>query len=363
MSKNKTGLIVDGELQKPERQLSMVFDLNKCLGCHTCAIACKTQWTREEGMGNMWWTIVNTMPGKGSPKNWEQMGGGFDEQNNARPSKIPTRDEFGEDWKFNHKEVFHEGKGNSVHLQPAPKNGKSPEWGTNWDEDQGAGEYPNSSYFYRPRICNHCSQPACVEACPRKAITKRKKDGIVLINEKKCKGYRFCMAACPYKRIYFNPLTNTSQKCIFCFPRIEKGVAPACARQCPGRMRFVGYLDDKNGPIYKLVHKHKVAIPLHPEYGTQPNVYYVPPLSPPQMDGNGKIIDDKPRIPIEYLRSLFGNEVDGVLEKLQQEMDKKRNGEKSELMDTLIVYKWPEDIFPDFPVDPASLATTYQELK
>ena len=308
MSKNTTGLIVGGELQKPQRQLSMVFDLNKCLGCHTCAIACKTQWTGKEGMGNMWWTIVNTMPGKGSPKNWESMGGGFDTnattdtnaQPIANPSKIPTRDEFGEDWQFNHKEVFEEGKGKSVHLQPALKEGKKPEWGTNWDEDQGAGEYPNSYYFYLPRICNHCSQPACAEACPRKAITKRKKDGIVLINEKKCKGYRFCMAACPYKRIYFNPLTNKSQKCIFCFPRIEKGVAPACARQCPGRMRFVGYLDDKNGPIYKLVTKHKIALPLHAEYGTQPNVYYIPPLTPPQMDSDGKIIEDKPRIPIVY---------------------------------------------------------------
>ena len=55
----------------------MVFDLNKCLGCHTCAIACKTLWTRREGMEHMWWATVNTHPGRGTPKDWETMGGGF----------------------------------------------------------------------------------------------------------------------------------------------------------------------------------------------------------------------------------------------------------------------------------------------
>jgi DMSO reductase family type II enzyme iron-sulfur subunit len=351
MSKNQTGLVISGELQVPKRQMAMVFDLNKCLGCHTCAISCKTLWTGEEGMENMWWTVVNTMPGKGTPKDWEDMGGGFDAQGKAKPSHLPKREEFGEAWKFNHEEVFKGGKGSAVHLRPETK----PKWGANWDEDQGSGEYPNSYYFYLPRICNHCSQPSCLEACPRKAITKREKDGVVLINEKKCKGYRFCMTACPYKRIYFNPLKDNSQKCIFCFPRIEKGVAPACARQCPGRLRFIGYLDDTEGPVYKLVYKYGVALPLHDEYGTQPNVYYVPPLSPPQMDANGKLMTETPRIPVEYLRSLFGERVDGVLDILTEEIAKKQRGEKSELMDTLIVYSWPKDIFPDFTQDPALL--------
>jgi len=329
----------------------MVFDLNKCLGCHTCSIACKTQWTGDEGMENMWWTVVNSLPGKGTPKDWEQMGGGFDAEGNAKPSRLPGREEFGEAWKFNHKEVFEGGKGSSVHLKPDSK----PSWGPNWDEDEGAGRYPNSYYFYLPRICNHCTHPACLEACPRSAIVKREKDGIVLINEKKCKGYRFCMSACPYKRIYFNPLKDSSQKCIFCFPRVEKGVAPACARQCPGRMRFVGYLDDEDGPVHKLVHEYGVALPLHAEYGTDPNVFYVPPLSPPRLDEEGRIVDAEPRIPAEYLRSLFGERVDGVLAKLREEIAKKQRGQRSELMDTLIVYSWPKDIFPDLTQDPANL--------
>ena len=355
MSRNQTGRMIDGALQQPQRQLAMVFDLNKCLGCHTCAIACKTQWTGEEGMENMWWTVVNTLPGKGTPKDWETMGGGFDADNKAKSSIIPTREEYGEAWEYNHKEVFEGGKGKGVHLQPTSGKEGKPKWGANWDEDQGGGDYPNSYYFYLPRICNHCSHPACVEACPRGAITKRKKDGIVLINEKRCKGYRFCMAACPYKRIYFNPLKDNSQKCIFCFPRVEKGVAPACARQCPGRMRFVGYLDDESGPVHKLVHKYKVALPLHSEYGTGPNVFYIPPLSPPKLDEQGKLLEEQPRIPGEYLRSLFGDQVDDVLETLKQEMVKKQRGEKSELLDTLIVYSWPKDIFPGLDRDPITL--------
>jgi ethylbenzene hydroxylase subunit beta/complex iron-sulfur molybdoenzyme family reductase subunit beta len=351
MPAKPVGRVVDGSLHRSRRQLAMVFDLNKCLGCHTCSVACKTQWTGEEGMENMWWTVVNSMPGKGTPRNWEQMGGGFDADGHARPGQLPTREEFGEAWEFNHDEVFQGGKGKDVHLQPK----QAPKWGVNWDEDEGAGEYPNSYYFYLPRICNHCSEPACLAACPRKAILKRDKDGVVLINEKKCRGYRFCMEACPYKRIYFNPLKETSQKCIFCFPRMEKGVAPACARQCPGRMRFVGYLDDTDGPVHKLVNEYKVALPLHPEYGTKPNVFYVPPLSPSKVDASGKLVPDSARIPIEYLRSLFGERTDEVLQTLKQEIAKKKRGEASELLDTLIVYSWPRDIFPDFAQDPAEL--------
>jgi anaerobic selenocysteine-containing dehydrogenase len=103
----------------------------------------------------------------------------------------------------------------------------------------------------------------------------------VLIDEDRCRGYRFCMAACPYKKIYFNHERGVANKCIFCLPRIEKGVATACSRQCPGRVRFMGYRDDQAAPVYKLVDHWKVAVPLHPEYGTEPNVFYVPPISPP----------------------------------------------------------------------------------
>ena len=340
-----------GEIQ---RQLAMVLDLNKCLGCQTCTIACKRLWTRDEGMDYMWWNSVNTQPGRGTPRDWEQSGGGFREDGSARPGQLPSRRDFGDAWKFNHEEVFFGGQGQKAHLKVV---GEQPDWGPNWDEDQGGGEYPNAYYFYLPRICNHCTNPACMAACPRKAIIKREEDGIVLIDEDRCRGYRFCMEACPYKKIYFNHTTKVAQKCIFCFPRIEKKVTTACARQCPGRIRFVGYRDDQNAPIYKLVDQWKAAIPLHPSFGTEPNVFYVPPLAPPRFDENGEIDESQPRIPEEYLVYLFGPVVLETLEILKAEMAKTRAGGKSELMDLLIAYRWTE-MFGGFDRDPATIEWT-----
>ena len=146
---------------------------------------------------------------------------------------------------------------------------------------------------------------------------------LVLRDEDKCKGAQNCARACPYKKIYFNAARNVSQHCIGCFPRIDQGVAPACVRQCPGRAAFVGFLDDQNGPIYKLVKQWKVALPLHPEYGTEPNVYYVPSLQVPhsfnrQMFGPGTLgmakwsaeIQSADRVP-EYVARAFHTATQG----------------------------------------------------
>jgi DMSO reductase family type II enzyme iron-sulfur subunit len=328
-----------------KRQVAMVMDLNKCIGCQTCTVACKRLWTRREGMQHMWWNTVNTQPGTGTPHGWEEMGGGF-RDGAALAGHRPKVADFGKAWEFNHHDVAFGGRPDVRLRATDPDPGRGP----NWDEDQGSGEYPNSYYFYLPRICNHCTHPACLEACPRKAITKRDEDGIVLIDEDRCHGYRFCQEACPYKKIYFNEMLGVSQKCIFCFPRIDEGVTTACSRQCPGRVRFVGYLDDPDGPIYKLVTVHKVALPLHAEYGTQPNVFYVPPLSPPRIDEHGNATDE-PRIPTEYLVSLFGRQVEDALVRLQRERERSARGESSELMDLLISRRWL-DMFGPFQRHP-----------
>jgi ethylbenzene hydroxylase subunit beta/complex iron-sulfur molybdoenzyme family reductase subunit beta len=135
---------------------------------------------------------------------------------------------------------------------------------------------------------------------------------------------------------------------------MDKEVAPACVRQCPGRCIWVGYLDDADGPVYKLVQDWKVALPLHAEFGTKPNVYYVPPLSPPRLDGDGNIDSSQPRIPMDYLRSLFGPEVDNALASLKNEIEKKKNKEESGLMDILIVKRWQE-LLGSFEKDPSEV--------
>jgi ethylbenzene hydroxylase subunit beta/complex iron-sulfur molybdoenzyme family reductase subunit beta len=183
---------------------------------------------------------------------------------------------------------------------------------------------------------------------------KRSEDGIVLRDEENCDGLQFCAEACPYKKIYFNYARKVSQHCIMCFPRLEQGVAPACARQCPGRLVFVGYLNDVERPIHKLVYDWEVALPLHPEYGTDPNIFYVPPMSPYRLKEDGSLDTETPRIPMEYLERLFGPRVHKAMNTLQGEMKKVRAGGKSELLDTLIVYRW-HTLFEPFTRDPVEV--------
>ena len=332
------------------RQLAMVFDLNKCIGCQTCAVACKMLWTRDESTDYQWWCTVNTVPGRGSPKDWEKMGGGY-QDGKLVLGTAPDKENFGGGWDFNYNEVFY---GESEQRVPLRVTGEQPTWGPNWDEDQGGGEYPNSYYYYLPRLCNHCTHPACVEACPSGAMSKRPQDGIVVRDEQTCQGKRACAKACPYKKIYFNQQRQVSQHCMMCLPRIEDGVAPACARQCPGRLVFVGYLDDDRGPIHKLVKEWQVALPLHPEYGTQPNVYYIPPIGPKPINEDGSIDEERNRIPDELLEEQFGTDVHQAIATLKAEMAKTREGGQSDLMDLLIVYKWQE-LFGEFTVDPVTI--------
>jgi len=340
-----------GAIPISKRQRAWVFDLNKCIGCQTCSVACKVLWTeKEEGTEAMWWMTVNTQPGRGTPRDWEKMGGGFD-RGELELGEIPSDEEIGGGWDFNYDEVLRGGHGPSVHLK---KTAGSPSWGMNWDEDEGGGEFPNAYFFYLPRLCNHCSRPACLEACPNDALFKLEDSGLVLRDEDRCQGSQRCRRACPYKKIYFNRVRRVSQHCIGCFPRLERGVAPACVRQCPGRAAFIGFLDDERGAVSKLVRKWKVALPLHPEFGTEPNVYYVPPLSPIPLREDGSPDEGKQRIPPEYLESLFGPEVHGALDLLRAELDKKRRGQDSELMDELILYRW-KDCLGDLDGDPAEL--------
>ena len=154
-------------------------------------------------------------------------------------------------------------------------------------------------FFYLQRICNHCSYPACLAACPRKAIYKRPEDGIVLVDQSRCRGYRKCMEACPYKKTLWRPNTRLAEKCIACYPRIEQGMITRCISACVGKIRLQGWIDDPRSPIYYLVHEEQVALPLYPQFGTEPNVYYIPPRWAPR----------------KYLRQMFGPGVDTAIAK------------------------------------------------
>lgn len=338
------------ELKSSSRQLATVIDLNKCMGCQTCTVACKNIWTRREGTEHMRWASVSTTPGPGYPRDWQEKGGGYGETGEMIPGKLTSMIDCGDNLQFNNEEVFAENNGKQVRLIASTGSGQKPEWGYNWNEEQASGEWPNPYYFYLPKKCNHCSNAPCIDACSRNAIAKRE-DGIVLIDQAKCTGHRHCIEACPYKMIYFNPVSKKSEKCIDCFPRVDQKIAPACNRQCVGRTRAYGHLDDENSQVYKLVKKWKVALPLHPEYGTEPNVYYVPPWSAFAFDEMGRLTDTM-RLPLEVLEGYFGPNVKATLDVLIAEREKRKRGEKSEIMELLISKKW-SDRFAEFTAEPA----------
>jgi nitrate reductase beta subunit len=203
-------------------------------------------------------------------------------------------------------------------------------------------------------MCNHCTDAACVEACPSNALFKRTEDGLVLRDEDICEGNQQCARACPYKKIYFNEARGVSQHCIGCFPRLERGVAPSCVRQCPGRAVFVGYRDDPDSAVHKLVDIHGVALPHHPEFNTVPNVFYVPPLSPFRFRPDRTIDEGQRRIPLDHLESQLGSRVGEAIRTLEGVVAKRQRGEASELIDILIGYRWEEFLGP-FTSDPAEI--------
>lgn len=336
-------------------QLAMVVDLNKCMGCQACTVACKILCTDRKGMEHHWWMKVNTVPGRGYPRDWETMGGGYDGAGKLAPGRAPTDEEYGTGWAIKPWEVYSSGgRGTHVHLTAG-----RPTWGPNWDEDIGGGVYPNAYLFYLPRLCNQCSRPACADACPAGAIARRAEDGIVAIETAACAGCgdHACVAACPYKEIFWDPVRQAARKCDFCLFRLDKEVAPACLRQCPGRNLWIDDLDNETGTVHQLVKRWRVALPLHPEWGCEPNVYYVPPLTPPRMKEVGDGIldleqDGAPRLPVELLRSLFGAEVERAQATLRGEMERQRRGERSDLMWLLIAPRSSALMGP-FPKDPS----------
>jgi Fe-S-cluster-containing dehydrogenase component len=147
------------------------------------------------------------------------------------------------------------------------------------------GTIPKVKIHYLPQPCMHCDNPPCIPACSLKAINKRA-DGIVLIDPEKCNGCGDCIKACPYHAIYFNSELSLAQKCTFCAHLLEDGwKEPRCVETCiAGALTFGDYEDLKN------TLQEKNASPLHPEYDTQPRVYYI---GIPKKFIAGAIVDQK----------------------------------------------------------------------
>ncbi|WP_327360373.1 nitrate reductase subunit beta [Streptomyces sp. NBC_01296] len=389
-------------------QVAMVMNLDKCIGCHTCSVTCKQTWTNRSGSEYAWFNNVETRPGQGYPRRWEDQekwqGGWRLKRGRLVPRsggrarrlatlfanpRLPSLADYYEPWTYDYENLINAPLGDDVPTA-APRSlidGRptAVTWGPNWDDDLGGGpehlaadpvlekmnervrlEYEQAFMFYLPRICEHCLNPSCVAVCPSGAMYKRIEDGIVLVDQDRCRGWRMCVTGCPYKKVYFNDRTGKAEKCTLCYPRIEAGQPTVCSETCVGRLRYLGvilYDADKVGaaaatpdekdlyeaqldcfldpddpgvqhaaeqagiphdwitaarrsPVRTLISEYKVALPLHPEYRTMPMVWYIPPLSPivesltaTGHDGEdpAKLFAaiDSMRIPIGYLAELF----------------------------------------------------------
>jgi len=142
-------------------------------------------------------------------------------------------------------------------------------------KDTPEGHFPNLTMTFLPRLCNHCSNPPCVDACPNEALVKRK-DGPVVLDEDLCNGCQACMNACPYNVIIFNQEKNIIEKCNFCVHRIDQGLEPFCVICCEGQAIHFGDLNDPNSEISKII-ASKETFQLKLEAKTIPSVYYCPP--------------------------------------------------------------------------------------
>jgi Fe-S-cluster-containing dehydrogenase component len=126
--------------------------------------------------------------------------------------------------------------------------------------------------FFVPKLCNHCANPPCVQVCPVGA-TFATEDGVVLVDEKRCIGCRYCIQACPYGARYLHPVTKTADKCTFCYHRIQKGLLPACVEVCPTEARVFGDLRSPASPLVRLRRTRKTFV-LKPALNTDPKVFY-----------------------------------------------------------------------------------------
>ena len=214
-------------------KLGLVIDLDTCVGCHACAVACK-QWNTSGTTG----PLTDTDP------------------YGAEPSGV---------W-FNRIRHFE------------------------------VDDYPNSKTVNTPMSCMHCEDAACVTVCPTGASWKRD-DGIVLVDQDKCMGCNLCSWACPYGARELDAESGTMKKCTLCVDRIydetlpEAERKPACVLTCPAHARYFGDFDDPDSEVSTLV-RERAGYQMMPELGYAPVNRYLPPRQRPAAPTVEKMADE-----------------------------------------------------------------------
>ncbi len=216
-------------------KLGLVIDLDTCVGCHACAVACK-QWNTSGTTG----PLTDERPYSRHPE-----GVWF---NRVRAYEAEEAEEV-------------EGAANTT---PEVVGGRA---------------------VYFPMSCMHCEDAACVDVCPTGASYKRAEDGIVLVDQDKCMGCNLCAWACPYGARELDTVDGTMKKCTLCVDRIydenlpESERQPACVTTCPTNSRVFGDFDDPDSAVSKLT-RERNGNGLLPELGYKPVNQYLPPRTP-----------------------------------------------------------------------------------
>ncbi|HQX33213.1 MAG TPA: 4Fe-4S dicluster domain-containing protein [Dokdonella sp.] len=270
------------------RKLGLVIDLDICVGCHACAVACK-EWNDGGSFG----PLPDSDPYGAEPDgvwfnrihSYEVRGFGIGDSGIAGKPRVGKRESGIE-------------KAGAAHKSPC------------------ASSIPHSPLpipvatqtVHFPRSCLHCETPACVTVCPTGASYKRAEDGIVLVDEDKCIGCQLCAWACPYGAREFSAKRGVMQKCTLCVDRIYNETLepadrqPACVKACPTRARHFGDLGDENSNVSKLV-AERGGYALMPELGYQPVNRYLPPrprrdASQPKPTSHPEPPDEMPMPPL-----------------------------------------------------------------
>lgn len=202
------------------KKLGLLIDLDICVGCHACAVACK-EWN-DQGIS----------------------------------APLPDSDAYG-------------GAPDGVWFNRVHSY-----------ELEALGGQPASTLHF-PRSCLHCETPACVSVCPTGASYKRAEDGIVLINPDTCIGCKLCSWACPYGAREYSPSEGIMKKCTLCVDRIyndslpEAQRQPACVQACPTRARGFGDFNDPDSEV-SARSRERGGAALMPELGYRPVNRYLP---------------------------------------------------------------------------------------
>jgi Fe-S-cluster-containing dehydrogenase component len=218
-------------------KLGLVIDLDTCVGCHACAVACK-EWNGQSLMAG------------------------------GAPDYNPYGDEASGVW-FNRVRHF--------------------EVKASEHRDCASGHVNLSRTVNVPMSCMHCEEADCVTVCPTGASYKRAEDGIVLVDPERCMGCNYCAWACPYGARELDEDAGVMRKCTLCVDRIydqalpEAERQPACVLACPAHARHFGDLDDPQSAVSQLS-RDRQGGGLLDELGYKPVNRYLPPREPARVD-------------------------------------------------------------------------------